>query len=203
MTSPNPPPTEKSSAQRYRRLLQYLKPAKWPFIGGLLASLVFALASGLAFPVILQVVAPVLFTKPAATVTAAQPAGNTADSAIVVPLLTLTNTPATTNQVSPVASSETRAKDKTKTSQEWLIKWAKWFFGEDYRDKLLLTACLIMPLVFLIRGTASFLSRYWTNYAGFLMLEALRTDVFRRLQQLPLAFYQRHKSGDLTSAADD
>ncbi len=199
MTPPNPHPTEKSSLQRYRRLLQYLKPAKWPFIGGVLASLVFALASGLAFPVILQVVAPVLFTKPAATVTAAQPAGDTAGPTIVVPLLTLTNTPATTNQVSPVASSETRAKDKTKTSQEWLIKWAKWFFGEDYRDKLLLTACLVMPLVFLIRGAASFLSRYWTNYAGFLMLEALRTDVFRRLQQLPLAFYQRHKSGDLSS----
>ncbi len=199
MTSPNPPPTDKSSAQRYRRLLQYLKPAKWPFIGGLLASLVFALASGLAFPVILQVVAPVLFSKPAATDAATQAVGNSTNTTTVGPTVTPTNTPAFPNQVQPVVSNESAAKDKTQTSQEWLIKWAKWFFGEDYRDKLLLTACLVMPLVFLIRGAASFLSRYWTNYAGFLMLEALRTDVFRRLQQLPLAFYQRHKAGDLSA----
>ena len=30
-------------------------------------------------------------------------------------------------------------------------------------------------------------------------LEALRTDVFHRLQELPLAYHQKHKSGDLTS----
>lgn len=198
MTSPNPPPTEKSSAQRYRRLLQYLKPAKWPFIGGVLAGVVFAITSGLAFPVILQVVAPVLFSKPAA-VTAVQPAGNATNTTVDATLLEPTNTLAATNQAALVTSSETSLTDKTKTSQEQLIKWAKWFFGENYRDKLLLTACLIMPLIFLIRGIASILNRYWINYAGFLMLEALRTDVFRRLQELPLAFYQRHKSGDLSS----
>jgi subfamily B ATP-binding cassette protein MsbA len=196
MTAPSSQPTEKTFAQRYRRLLQYLKPAKWPFIGGVLAGLVFALASGLAFPVILQVVAPVLFSKPAPAVAAVSPATNTTVSAA---LLGPTNAPALSKQTAAATANANPVADKTKTSQEALIRWAKWLFGEDYRDKLLLTACLVMPLVFLVRGVAAILNRYWINYAGFVMLEALRTDVFRRLQALPLAFYQRHKSGDLTS----
>ena len=37
-----------------------------------------------------------------------------------------------------------------------LAALARSFFGEDYRDKLLLTACIALPLIFLIRGVAAF-----------------------------------------------
>lgn len=198
MTSPNQSPTEPSLARRYRRLLKYLKPAKWPFIGGLLAGVVFALSSGLAFPVILQVVAPVLFAKPE-VLPAVPPASPGATNAPLHTTVGATSVSASSGQSAPAGAAKVSNLDKSKSSQEELIKWAKWLFGEDYRDKLLLTACLAMPLVFLIRGIAAILNRYWINYAGFMMLEALRTDVFRCLQELPLAFYQRHKSGDLTS----
>jgi subfamily B ATP-binding cassette protein MsbA len=199
MTSPNQPPTEPSLARRYRRLLKYLKPAKWPFIGGLLAGVVFAISSGLAFPVILQVVAPVLFAKPEAATTVSPSSPSTTNTPTGAASLAATNISVTPGQSSQPGGTASSNPDKTKSSQEELIKWAKWLFGEDYRDKLLLTACLAMPLVFLIRGIAAILNRYWINYAGFMMLESLRTDVFRRLQELPLAFYQRHKSGDLTA----
>ncbi len=78
-----------------------------------------------------------------------------------------------------------------------VVHWSKVFFGAHYADKLLLVACLGMPLIFAIRGFASFLNKYLITRGGYIILESLRLAVFDRLQQLPLAFYQRHKSGDL------
>ena len=136
-----------------RRHLRYLKPARWHFLGGILAGLVYAAASGAGLPLMLYVVAPVIFGQ----------AENTS------------------NQARQVEA------------------WSRWLFGADYANKLLLVACLGMPLIFLIRGVCAFLNRYWINYAGFIVLEGLRRDVFSRLQELPLAFYHRHKSGDLVN----
>src|SRR6478736_3188952 len=202
MTTPKPQPAEKHSTQRYRRLLTYLKPAKWPLMGGLLAGMLFAITSGVAFPFVLQVVVPVLFGKTKAPTAAVQivaenpnqPATLVASSNAVTSAV-VTNVPA-----SPGATTqENPTPITTKTAQEQMEKWTHWLFGDDQPDQLLLAACLALPLLFLIRGTCSFLSQYLTNYAGFLVLEALRTDVFQRLLQLPLAFYQRNKSGDLSS----
>ncbi|MCS7090882.1 MAG: ABC transporter ATP-binding protein [Verrucomicrobiota bacterium] len=81
----------------------------------------------------------------------------------------------------------------------WVVQTARYLFGEHYQDPLLLLACLGMPVVFLLRGWCSFLNRYWVNQAGFIFLEGLRRQTFERLQTLPLAFYYRHKTGDLTS----
>lgn len=79
------------------------------------------------------------------------------------------------------------------------VEFARRLFGEAYQDKLMLTACLGLPLLFVVRGFSQFVNRYLINRAGFIMLEGLRQDVFCRLQELPLAFYHRHKSGDLVS----
>jgi len=80
---------------------------------------------------------------------------------------------------------------------EGVVNFTRGLFGEDYRDKLLLVVCLLLPLIFLARGAAAFANRYWLNKMGFIALENLRMAVFSRLQQLPLAYYQQHKSGDL------
>jgi subfamily B ATP-binding cassette protein MsbA len=198
MTAPNPHPPEKPTPERYRRLLRYLKPARWHFAGGVIAGLVFAAASGVGLPMMLYVVAPVIFGEAQAPIEHTQTgavnstanglagASNNAPAAAALP------TP--TNQ-KPAGKTQVATTDQS----EKVAAWARWLFGDDYRDKLLLVACLALPLIFLVRGISAFLNRYWINHAGFLMLEALRTDVFQRLQQLPLAFYQRHKSGDLTS----
>lgn len=187
---------------RYGRLLKYMMPARWHFAGGVIAGLIYAAASGVGLPVMLYVVAPVIFGETKAPQEQIEPASTNSLVAITKPqstnlsaasaVATATNT--TLSQQEPAV-----AEDQLKSQQQTIAKWAQWLFGDDYRDKLLLAACLALPLVFLVRGIASFLNRYWIAHAGFLMLEALRTDVFQRLQNLPLAFYQRHKSGDLTS----
>lgn len=202
MTAPNPPPSEKSTLARYRRLLAYMRPARWAFAGGVLAGWIFAVVSSLGVPMILSVVVPVLFSN---TAGAPKPGPSGADNApppaMVATASNAPFAPGLAPEPSPNAAARTPSltAGKEKEAQDQIVVWARWLFGDDYHDKLLLVACLALPVIFLVRGICAFLTRYWINHAGFLMLEALRTDVFQRLQQLPLAFYQRHKSGDLTA----
>jgi subfamily B ATP-binding cassette protein MsbA len=194
MTAPNPnsPAPQKSSFARYRRLLKYLKPAKWPFVGGILAGLIYAAASGVGFPLMLYVVAPVIFGEsqtPAQQRSAANGATNLPPTAALAP----------STNISATAPTAATKQNQAEQAQQFLQTWAQRLFGGDYRDSLLLAACLGMPLIFLLRGISAFLNRYWINQAGFLMLESMRTEVYCRLQELPLAFYQRYKSGDLAS----
>lgn len=58
---------------------------------------------------------------------------------------------------------------------------------------------LWLPAVFTIRGVAGYLNSYWIQLSGVRVLERLRFDFFRKLQELPLAFLQRQSSGDLLS----
>ena len=128
MTTPKPPPAEKFSTRRYRRLLTYLKPAKWPFVGGLLAALLYAITSGLAFPVIIQVVVPVLFGKTKAPTEAVQTgSGNPSQPAALVTSsngvasAVVTNGPASSGAATP----ESLLDEKTRAAQERLEKWAR------------------------------------------------------------------------------
>ncbi|MEK7781668.1 MAG: ABC transporter ATP-binding protein [Verrucomicrobiota bacterium] len=196
MKSPNPQSPDQPSGARYRRLLTYVKPAKWHFVGGIVAGLIFAAASGVGLPMMLYVVTPVIFGETQAPTEQVQ-AGETslATNAVV---MTASNAPT----VAPFSTAQKPAQKKSVVAADQskkVAEWAQWLFGDDYRDKLLLVACFALPVIFLVRGICAFLNRYWINHAGFLMLEALRTDVFQRLQQLPLSFYQRHKSGDLSA----
>jgi subfamily B ATP-binding cassette protein MsbA len=135
---------------RLRRHLKHMWPARWHFLGALLAGLVYSVSSGVGIPVVFKTVLPIFFGKE--------------------------------SEASPA-----------------VVKFAKLWFGDHYQDKLLLTACIALPLVFLIRGASVFINRYLMSRVGFIALENLRVETFSRLQELPLAFYQQHKSGDLMS----
>ena len=58
---------------------------------------------------------------------------------------------------------------------------------------------LLIPLVFGVRGVSQYVNSYLVNYCGFRVLERIQVLVFKRLQILPLSFFQRNKSGDLLS----
>jgi subfamily B ATP-binding cassette protein MsbA len=80
-----------------------------------------------------------------------------------------------------------------------VINWSRYFFGDQYQGKLLLVVCWGMTLCFAIRGLAMIMNRYFITRGGFSILESIRMELFDRLLQLPLAYYQRHKAGDLQS----
>jgi subfamily B ATP-binding cassette protein MsbA len=58
---------------------------------------------------------------------------------------------------------------------------------------------LWIPAVFLVRGVATYLNTYFIQLVGTRVLEALRVDFFRKLQVLPLSFFQKNSTGDLLS----
>lgn len=78
-----------------------------------------------------------------------------------------------------------------------VLEFSQRLFGDAYVDRLMLVACVGLPLVFVIRGLAAIANRYLINKAGFIVLENIRLEVYDRLLSLPLAFYQRNKAGDL------
>lgn len=78
-----------------------------------------------------------------------------------------------------------------------VVDFSKRLFGDAYVERLMLVACIGLPLIFAVRGLAAYANRYFVNKAGFIVLEGLRTEVFERLLSLPLAFYQRQKAADL------
>jgi subfamily B ATP-binding cassette protein MsbA len=81
-------------------------------------------------------------------------------------------------------------------------KWSIWLqqtlhLGDLSRDQLLFITCLWIPMVFLIRAAAGYANSILIQYSGLRVLEAIRTDLFIKLQYLPLSFFKKNKSGDL------
>jgi ATP-binding cassette, subfamily B, bacterial MsbA len=56
-----------------------------------------------------------------------------------------------------------------------------------------------VPVLFLLRAVSGYLNSYYVQLTGVRILEAVRLDYFRKLQQLPLSFLQHKSSGDLIS----
>ncbi len=77
------------------------------------------------------------------------------------------------------------------------IIWITSKLGEISRNDLLIYTCLWIPAVFLLRAIAGYTNAYFIQYVGMRVVESIRTDLFIKLQSLPLAFFRRNKSGDL------
>jgi ABC-type multidrug transport system fused ATPase/permease subunit len=84
-----------------------------------------------------------------------------------------------------------------------LLTWPKWLGGQPAftlpKGYEVAFAVGFLPTVWLIRGLGEFFSTYLLNLAGLRVIEAVRRDVFAKLQQLHLGFFGRHSIGDLLS----
>jgi len=56
-----------------------------------------------------------------------------------------------------------------------------------------------VPVLFLLRAVSGYLNSYYVQLTGVRILEAVRLDYFKKLQQLPLSYLQRRSGGDLVS----
>ncbi|MBR6575768.1 MAG: ABC transporter ATP-binding protein [Akkermansia sp.] len=66
-------------------------------------------------------------------------------------------------------------------------------------DALLFLACASMPAIFLVRGVAMWGNAVMVNILGIRILETLRMQVFCRVQELPIAFLESRRKGDVMS----
>jgi subfamily B ATP-binding cassette protein MsbA len=82
-----------------------------------------------------------------------------------------------------------------------LLSWPAWLGGGPLlvlpRGHELAFAIAFLPGVMLVRGLGEFFSTYLLNLAGLRVIEAVRRDVFGRLQQLHLGFFGKIPVGDL------
>jgi subfamily B ATP-binding cassette protein MsbA len=75
--------------------------------------------------------------------------------------------------------------------------WIRGMLGGISRERLLFVTCLWIPFIFLIRAVAGYANSYLIQFTGLRVLEAIRTDLFVKLQGLPLSFFKKNRSGDL------
>jgi subfamily B ATP-binding cassette protein MsbA len=84
-----------------------------------------------------------------------------------------------------------------------LLTWPGWLGGQPafYLPKghEMAFAIAFLPAVMLIRGLGEFFSTYLLNLAGLRVIEAVRRDVFAKLQRMHLGFFGRLSIGDLLS----
>lgn len=71
------------------------------------------------------------------------------------------------------------------------------FAPADIPDAKMWAAAILIPGIILLRGFATFFNSYLLTKGGLRILEKLRLNLFSRLQQLPLAFHERHRRGEL------
>ena len=55
----------------------------------------------------------------------------------------------------------------------------------------------LLPMVFVVRGIASYINQYFLQWAIQNILMEIRHQLFEKLQTLPVSFFERRKSGDL------
>ena len=138
-----------SPLKRYYPLLWEIRTT---FGGGILAGIIYGIASGFGLPTMVNKVFPLLF----------------------------------------------RDENKMNDVPLWVIDFQqKWLDGSV--ESLTLVMCMLIPLIFLIRGASGYANTYLINKSGFLVLERIRTMAFAKLQRLPMSYYHGNKSGDLLS----
>lgn len=98
------------------------------------------------------------------------------------------------SKVLPAAFGDAAAKSSP------ILTFPGWSGLEPYRlpaGHETLVAVLFLPMVFLLRGGAQFISGYAVNVAGLRVVESVRAAAFERMQGLHLGFFGRHATADL------
>ena len=78
--------------------------------------------------------------------------------------------------------------------QQWLDTWAT---PEQQPMVILWGAALLIPVLMLLRGLATYANAYLLTRAGMNALSELRVDIFDRLQWLSFSYHDRHSRGDM------
>ncbi|MEM1083460.1 MAG: ABC transporter ATP-binding protein [Verrucomicrobiota bacterium] len=170
--------------KRFRPYFAYLVEVKGRFIAGVLAGLVFAVASGFGMPFMIEKVFPVIFSgKPEV-----QQVIDTLDETV--------GEEESARLMNEAFTSEMKSRENTRKIRGWFNEK----FGEENgRTAMLVAAASLVPLTALLRGLAGFFNVYWVTASGLHVLRCIQQQVFDKIQRLPLGFFSGKKTGDLIS----
>ena len=98
------------------------------------------------------------------------------------------------SKVLPAAfGDEAAAASPVVTFPAWL-GWEPWMLPRGHEVAF---AVAFLPTVFFFRGISQWLANTCVNIAGLRVIESVRSEVFNRIQRLPLGFFARMPTGDL------
>jgi len=172
--------------RRFFPYFKYLKKVRLALVVGVLCGILYGTVGGLGMPLMIKYVIPrVLVSDPAPTTSVEIKQSEKwwdfkwvdldgfFDRMFGVAKPQPTETPA---NIPPPAPTPPRPK---------LSFWQIW------------AVALWLPVIFLLRGIAGYLNTYLIQFAGVRILEQIRLDYFRKMQNLPLGFFHRLPSGEV------
>src|SRR5882724_9219069 len=166
--------------RRFLPYLLYLRGRRLALVVALLCGAVSGLVYGYGLPKVMSAVFPKIFTNAAGEEdTLPLPRGKS--GVLLSPL---------SPQAAP-AGALTSAQEEANTES---IKARRTL----PRRQIVLYA-LLVPMIFLVRAVCGFLNNYLMSHCGIGVLEALRVELYRKLQHLPLSYFGRNRTGDLLS----
>ena len=160
---------------RFLPYLKYLKGRRLALSLALVCGAISGLVYGYGLPKVINEVFPKIFTDD-------------------------TGQPTVTNLIKAPTRSAAKADNTLPVStDEQLATQQRIRAGRTLSGYEIAGYALLIPLIFLIRATSGFLNNYLMSYCGIGVLEALRVELYRKLQHLPLSYFGRNRSGDLLS----
>ena len=190
----------------YLRMLRMVRPYTGQLVLAVVSMFVFSLASVFSTAML----SPFLETlflkgdeKPVVTTVAPETA----------PALTAPETGAIDPTATPGLRLETdadrRARYDALASQvggveEIKLKFKAWAAAnllQGSKQEALLRICLTFFFFTLLKNIACYLQEILMAYVGHAVIRDLRNQLYRKYTSLPLAFYHRHKAGELISRA--
>jgi len=169
--------------KRFLPYFKYLRKVRGALAGGVLCGILYGAAGGLGMPLMIKYVVPRVLLPDPVPVRGAEPRAHRLFDLDRLFDRVLPPAPAQPEAAAQAAPAPAQAAP----GRPRLTAWQVW------------TIAMWLPLVFAVRGVAGYLNTYLIQYAGVRILEQIRTEYFRKLQSLPLAFFHRLSTGELIS----
>lgn len=83
---------------------------------------------------------------------------------------------------------------------EWLRLFVERWFGDNITGGFLILCSLALPFAMGIRALSAVGNGYYMTYTGIHVVQSLQIAVFKKIQAMPMAFFQRHKTGELMAS---
>ncbi len=172
MPKSDPSKEEENVFKRLKPYYVYLLQVKWQFSAGVLGSLLYSMSSGLGIPMMAKTVFPIIFNPEAVA------------------------------EINKVDEWRANLPAWSRDILEPLLGVADSFLSylaSVPPEKLLIGCIIAIPVTMMLRSLGAFISGFYISYCGLRVSESIRLKVFGHIQDMPMSFFQKYKSGDLLS----
>jgi len=85
----------------------------------------------------------------------------------------------------------------------WINYVVQHYFHGQATGGFLILVCRFLPFVMGIRAVSSFGNGYYMSFTGISVVQSMQKLIYERVQMMPVAFFQKHKTGELFTCIND